>query len=239
MCPYLPDLFVCVPKYLANLNSCNWIKLPKTFSTKTRTTTWVGKDLSRTRKIWTRRRKREGQGRWWKRWGKANCTLSVLIFGCISFPSQWRTFDSCVNQLELQQLVQLSTWHRCICRDISKKWKNCQFLERLRFTACRALKGCWRATSISKVVVRWYLKENWHFSSFSNLIRTTKYICFFSLHSSMVGSPIQILLVVWNAKVWIFLNIQTAADSSRAQFLFEAEVTALNYFPEEASVEHN
>ena len=35
------------------------------------------------------------------------------------------------------------------------------------------------------------------------------------------------------------MRLLTVGDSTQAQFLFEAEVTALNYFPEEASVEHN
>ena len=53
---------------------------------------------------------------------------------------------------------------------------------------------------------------------------------------------IKISTLVIQAKfcpVGIFLNILTVADSTQAQFLFEAEVTALNYFPKEGSAVHN
>ena len=53
---------------------------------------------------------------------------------------------------------------------------------------------------------------------------------------------VQIIQISIQAKFWhfrIFLNILTVADSTRAGFLFEAEVTALNYFPKEGSVVHN
>ena len=39
-----------------------------------------------------------------------------------------------------------------------KKWKKCQFLERLSFTACSALKGCWRA---KRSFPRWWCADIW------------------------------------------------------------------------------
>ena len=92
MCPYLPDLFVCVSQIFAELNSCNWIKLPKTFSTKTRRTTWKEMIyILRTRKLERKKNNFETED------DEEDIGSAVHIFGWINFPSEWRTFDSFVN----------------------------------------------------------------------------------------------------------------------------------------------
>ena len=53
---------------------------------------------------------------------------TVHIFGCINFPSEWRTFDGCVNSPNVQQLLQ---FRFCHCTDAMtfNKQKFCHFLE--------------------------------------------------------------------------------------------------------------
>ena len=141
MCPYLPDLFVCVPQIFAELNSCNWIKLPKTFSRKTRRTTW--KEMIYI--YW-------GQENWkWKRKMKSNEEdivkdgLAVHIFGCINFPSEWRTFDGCVNRPNVkQQVVQFRFCHFALVHwpwHLTKRKVLAFFGKRALFIVSGALKG--------------------------------------------------------------------------------------------------
>ena len=142
MCRYLPDLFVCASQIFAKLNSCNWIKLPKTFSRKTRRTTWKEMIyILRTKEIG----KLEGEkGRKFENEDFVKDGSDVHIFGCINFPSERRTFDGCVNPPNVQQLLQFR-FRRCIDAAVTfRKIKSfCIFLESAGLFIARALKGWW------------------------------------------------------------------------------------------------
>ena len=104
---------VCFPNICRVEATCNWIKLPKTFSAKTRTTTWKGMIyISRKLEMTKKKEKNRKEQRW--RW---DWKSSVHIFGCINFPSEWRTFDGCVNckptKCTTTHPIQVLPLHRC------------------------------------------------------------------------------------------------------------------------------